>query len=214
MQGAAAASAPIPDLTKELRNTSFPIVHLLLRTGLQELVSTKAPQAGDLSDGAEGWMYLYDGKVENYKDSAISWVRLHSYAIFFNSLIEPSISLQKSNKMNLKLVVRNRNDASYKLKNKKEEGDTVMRRQTWHEEAPAAGRAFEWRKHEYKLVKQVNYYRQMPDGAYLTDAHTHTHARVHTNNHHSQIPLSHSLRTGDTDTGAESAELPCVGALL
>lgn len=83
--------------------------------------------------------------------------------------------LQKSNKMNLKLVVRNRNDASYKLKNKKEEGDTVMRRQTWHEEAPA-GRAFEWRKHEYKLVKQVNYYRQMPDGAQRTYAHARTDA--------------------------------------
>ena len=64
----------MPDLTKELRNTNFPIVHLLLRTGLQELVSTKAPQLQDLSDNAEGWMYLYDGKVENYKDNVIRWV--------------------------------------------------------------------------------------------------------------------------------------------
>ena len=69
--------------------------------------------------------------------------------------------------MNLKLVVRNREDGGYKLKNKKEEGDTVMRRQTWHEEGAPVGRDFEWRKHEYKLVKRVNYYRQMPDGTHL-----------------------------------------------
>lgn len=73
-QGAAAASAPIPDLSKELRNTNFPIVHLLLRTSLQEFVSTKAPQFADLNDRSDGWMYLYDGKVENYKDDVIKWV--------------------------------------------------------------------------------------------------------------------------------------------
>jgi len=61
--------------------------------------------------------------------------------------------------MSVKLIVYNKDKGIYKLKNHKtDEGEPVMRRQTWQGNG--------WRKNEYKLINRETYYKPESDGTF------------------------------------------------
>jgi len=61
--------------------------------------------------------------------------------------------------MSVKLIVYNKGKGIYKLKNHKtDEGNAVMRRQTWQGNG--------WRKNEYKLINRETYYKPETDGTF------------------------------------------------
>jgi len=128
------------DQTKEFRYKHYPIILLILKHALKELISTQPPQPEKefRETKKAGFLYLYDGHVPNYMEDSIKW---------------------KKTRMSVKLIVYNKNKGIYKLKNhKSDEGYAVMRRQTWQGNG--------WRKNEYKLINRENYYKPESDGSF------------------------------------------------
>lgn len=117
------------DLTKELRQQSFPFLLHILRNPIQSLVSLNPHAQTENAD--VGYMYLFDNKTTNYLEDNIQWA---------------------SKRMNIKLVLYNQSKNTYKLKNHKEDvGECVMRRQTW----TGVSDVVVWRRSEYKLMNKV-----------------------------------------------------------
>jgi len=126
------------DLSKEFRYKNYPVILLIIKNPLKELISSVAPHPEVENSKQDGFLYLYDGKVPNYMNDGIIW---------------------RKTRMSVKLIVFNKAKGIYKLKNHKtDSGNAVMRRQTWQSNG--------WRKNEYKLINRETYYKPESDGSF------------------------------------------------
>lgn len=138
------------ELQKPFGFRAFPLVSEILSNPLQELISSTRPVFPDDLSKAEirsGFAFLFDGRFENFKEDEIKW--------------------KKASRMSVKLIIRNKETNAFKLKNNKsDEGDAVMRRQTWRSEPfECEGDVFSWRRHEYKTILREQYYKRKEDGS-------------------------------------------------
>lgn len=66
--------------------------------------------------------------------------------------------------MSLKLILHDTIKDVYKVKNAKaDEGEVILRRQTWQNETMG------WRRHEYKIYQDQVFYRTLPNGQVITE---------------------------------------------
>mmetsp|Transcript_2410 Transcript_2410/g.3405 ORF Transcript_2410/g.3405 Transcript_2410/m.3405 type:complete len:219 (-) Transcript_2410:1021-1677(-) len=139
--------APVDvDLSKPLRCQHFPFLEQILKNPLHEFVSTRKPNVFVNSLEKTFYFHLFDGRCSNYNQDGVQW--------------------RSNNKMSVKLVIFNQNTGSYKLKNNKnDEGEAVMRRQTWQgQQIIMENNTYEWRKHEYKLISTEQFLKPETDG--------------------------------------------------
>jgi len=124
---------------REFRSKTFQIPYLLLREPKKDFCSKTLPNPLQVTD-SDGFLFLYDGKVNNYLDDGITW--------------------DSEKRMHVKLILHDPARKQFKLKNSKTDtGSVVMRRQTW--KSSESG----WRRHEYKLFRNEVYYKPEADGS-------------------------------------------------
>eukprot|EP01130_Rhizamoeba_saxonica_P011954 TRINITY_DN4994_c0_g1_i3.p1 TRINITY_DN4994_c0_g1~~TRINITY_DN4994_c0_g1_i3.p1 ORF type:complete len:588 (-),score=108.40 TRINITY_DN4994_c0_g1_i3:55-1818(-) len=125
------------------RQNGFKILHILLQHPLQEMKSSVVPNVRELIDSsdADGFLFLFGENCQyNLEDDHMDWVVYK----------EDSSSKKQSKLWEVKKIIWNQHNNTYKLKNSQlQTGDEeVMRRQLWK------SHSCDWIKHEYKLLRR------------------------------------------------------------